>query len=99
MMGGWYLMPGAVEIDVPSWLSVQSSNGHPSTMCGSRWPGLSPGHDGNRESRSTAVGIIIESVRDRPKNPARIPVAPSLRWHRRTGHGPDTGTVAITGQL
>ena len=36
------LIPAAVEIDVPSRLSAQASKGHPSTMCGSRWPGLSP---------------------------------------------------------
>jgi hypothetical protein len=51
------LIPAAVEFDVPSRLSAQASNGHPSTTCGGRWPGLSPGHDGNGESRSTAPGI------------------------------------------
>jgi hypothetical protein len=51
------VIPAAVEVDVPSRLSAQASNGHPSTTCGGRWPGLSPGHDGNGESRSTAPGI------------------------------------------
>jgi hypothetical protein len=52
------LILGAVEIDVPSRLSAQASNRHPSTTCGGRWPGLSPGHDGNGEPKSTAGGII-----------------------------------------
>jgi uncharacterized DUF497 family protein len=56
------VVPGAVEIDVSSRLSGQASNGHPSTTCGSRWPGLSPGHDGNGESRSTAPGVTIAAI-------------------------------------
>jgi hypothetical protein len=51
------LLPAAVEFDLPSRLSAQAGNGHPSTTCGGRWPGLSPGHDGNEESRSTAADI------------------------------------------
>jgi hypothetical protein len=52
------LIPAAAEFDVPSRLSAQAGNGHSSTTCGRRWPGLSPGHDGNGESRSTALGIM-----------------------------------------
>jgi hypothetical protein len=54
------LIPAAVEFDVPSRLSAQASNGHPSTTCGGRWPGLSPGHDGNGESREPLAKLHWE---------------------------------------
>src|SRR5476651_849142 len=82
------LIPAAVEFDVPSRLSAQASNGHPSNTCGGRWPGLSPGHDGKGESRSTAAGITAWT----PRRRLRIPRAHEARSGRDS---PGVYTVVI----